>query len=398
MARPAVPFPVHRDDPLHPPAEYAALLGGPPVRVRTPDGAEHWMVSRLADVRAVLADPRLSADDTRPNFPNLLPLPAVPGALSFLRMDDPEHARLRRTLTAEFTVRRVNLMRPGIAETVDALLDAMVGQGPPADLVAAFALPLPSLVICRLLGVPYRDHDFFQERSAESLRLDTGGGAAVAAFADLAAYLDRLVADKEREPTDDLLGRVAGRVRAGELGHEEAVAMARLLLLAGHETTANMIGLGTYALLRHPAELARLRADPALVRPAVEELLRYLTIVHRGTQRVAREPVEVGGVTIAAGEGVVVALAAADRDPGAFADPGAFDPSRPPGHHVAFGFGPHQCIGQTLARVEMEIAFARMLERLPGLALACAPEELAFRDSVVYGVHALPVTWSGEGA
>lgn len=308
-------------------------------------------------------------------------------------MDDPEHARLRRTLTAEFTVRRVNLMRPGITDTVDALLDAMIEQGPPADLVPAFALPLPSLVICRLLGVPYRDHDFFQDRSAESLRLDIPRGEAAAAFGELAAYLDGLVADKERDPTDDLLGRVARRVRSGELEHGEAVAMARLLLLAGHETTANMIGLGTFTLLRRPAELARLRADPALVRPAVEELLRYLTIVHRGTQRVAREAVEVGGVTIEAGEGVVVALAAADRDPGAFADPGVFDPARPPGHHVAFGFGAHQCIGQTLARVEMEIAFARLLDRLPGLALACPPGEVRFRDSVVYGVHALPVTW-----
>ncbi|OLT31396.1 hypothetical protein BJF79_37280 [Actinomadura sp. CNU-125] len=393
MERAAVPFPLHRDDPLHPPAEYAGLLDGPPVRVLMPDGAEHWMVSRLADVRAVLADPRLSAVDTRPNFPQVLPLPAVPGALSFLRMDDPEHARLRRTLTAEFTVRRVGLLRPGIAETAETLLDAMIEQGPPADLVSAFALPLPSLVICRLLGVPYADHDFFQDRSAESIRLDVALDEAVAAFGELAAYLDGLVAEKVREPTDDLLGRVARRVRSGELGHAEAVAMARLLLLAGHETTANMIGLGTFTLLRHPDELARLRADPALVRPAVEEMLRYLTIVHRGTQRVAREDIEVGGVTIEAGEGVVVALAAADRDPGAFADPDVFDPARPPGHHVAFGFGAHQCIGQTLARVEMEIAFARMLDRLPGLALACEPAEIRFRDSVVYGLHALPVTW-----
>ncbi|GGV05091.1 cytochrome P450 [Actinomadura cremea] len=393
MERSAVPFPVHRDDPLHPPAEYAGLLDGPPVRVLLPDGTEHWMVTRHADVRAVLADPRLSADDTLPNFPNVLSLPQAPGALSFLRMDDPEHARLRRTLTAEFTVRRVDRMRPGITETVDALLDAMIEQGPPAELVSEFALPLPSLVICRLLGVPYADHDFFQDRSAESLRLDITQDEAGAAFGELAAYLDGLVADKEREPTDDMLGRVARRVRSGELGHDEAVAMARLLLLAGHETTANMIGLGTFTLLRHPDELARLRADPALIRPAMEELLRYLTIVHRGTQRIAREPVEVGGVTIAPGEGVVVALSAADRDPGAFADPDVFDPARPPGHHVAFGFGAHQCIGQTLARVEMEIAFTRMLDRLPGLAPACAPEELRFRDSVVYGVHALPVTW-----
>jgi cytochrome P450 len=396
MKRPdvsAVPLPVHRDDPLHPPVKFAELRDGPPSRVRMPDGTEHWLVARHADVRAVLADPRFSAVDTRPSYPRLFPLPPAPGALSFLRMDDPEHGRLRRMLTAEFTVRRTNMMRPGITATVDALLDQMEVTGPPVDLVEAFALPLPSLVICQLLGVPYQDHDFFQARAAEIVSLEAAEEEADAAFRSVAAYLDRLVADKESEPTDDLLGRAAERVRAGELGHEELVAMARLLLLAGHETTANMIGLGTLTLLWHPAELARLRSDPELARPAVEELLRFLTIVHRGTSRVAMEPAEVGGVMIGAGEGVVIALPAANRDPEEFPAPDTLDVGRTPGHHVAFGFGMHQCIGQTLARVEMEIAFTRLLDRFPGLALACEDEEIQLRNTLIYGVRSLPVTW-----
>ncbi|WP_344589538.1 cytochrome P450 [Actinomadura vinacea] len=358
-----------------------------------PDGTEHWLVSRHADVRAALADPRLSADDTHPAFPRLFPLPPAKGALSFLRMDDPEHGRLRRMLAAEFTVRRTNLLRPGITASVAALLDDMAAGPPPADLVQRFALPLPSLVICRLLGVPYADHGFFQSRSVATLSLALSDEETAAAFGELAGYLDRLVADKERAPSDDLLGRAAARVCDGELGHDELVSMARLLLIAGHETTANMIGLGTLALLRHPAQLALLRDDPALIPQAVEELLRYLTVVQRGTARVTAAPVRLGGVTIPADQGVIIALHAADRDPGHFPDPDSLALHRSARQHVAFGFGMHQCIGQTLARVEMEIAFARLLDRFPGLALACDPAELRFRDSVVFGVQSLPVTW-----
>jgi cytochrome P450 len=388
-------LPVARAHPFHPPQEYARLREGAPTRVRLPDGSVHWLVCRHSDVRAVLADSRFSADDTDPGFPRLFPLPPIPGMLSFLRQDDPGHGRLRRMLTGEFTVRRINAMRPGIRRTVDELLDAMAAGGAPADLVARFALPLPSLVICQLLGVPYADHDFFQARSAAALSLRIGADEAAAAMHEIADYLGRLVADKERAPTDDLLGRViAARVANGELAHDELVSMARLLLIAGHETTANMISLGTLLLLRHPSQLAALRADPGLIRPAVEELLRHLTIVQLGTARVAREPVKVGGVTVAAGEGVVVALPAANRDPGHFPDPDTLDIARTTGHHVAFGFGMHQCIGQSLARVEMEIAFSRLFDRFPDLALTTDETGLAFRhDMIIYGLHELPVTW-----
>ncbi|XVQ08543.1 cytochrome P450 [Spirillospora sp. CA-255316] len=390
--RPA-PFPLNRANAFDPAPEFAVLREGPPSRVSLPDGTEHWLVSRHADVREALAHPGLSADDTHPAFPRLFPLPPAPGALSFLRMDDPDHGRLRRALAAEFTVRRTSRLRPGITAAVDALLDAMATGDPPADLVEHFALPLPSLVICRLLGVPYTDRDFFQSRSVATLSLTLTDEETDAAFGELADYLDGLVADKEREPTDDLLGRAAARVNAGELGHGELVAIARLLLIAGHETTANMIGLGTLALLSRPDQLALLRDDPGLIPQAVEELLRYLTVVQRGTSRVTAEPVRLGGVAIPAGEGVIIALPSANRDPDRYADPDSLDLTRSARHHVAFGFGMHQCIGQTLARVEMEIAFGRLLERFPGLALACDPSELRFRDSIVYGVERLPVTW-----
>ncbi|MFI6518729.1 cytochrome P450 [Spirillospora sp. NPDC050679] len=392
---PAVPpLPTKRPRPLDPPDEYAAFRKGPPTRVGLPDGSVHWLVSRHADVRAVLADPRFSADDTHPSFPRMFPLPPVPGMLSFLRFDDPQHGRLRRMLTGEFTMRRTNALRPAIGRIVDDLLEAMARQGPPTDLVKAFALPLPSLVICELLGVPYADHDFFQEHSAAALSLEAGPERSAAAMEEIGRYLDGLVADKERAPTDDLLGRAAARVAAGELDHDELVSMARLLLIAGHETTANMIGLGTLVLLRRPDQLAALRAEPALIRSAVEELLRHLTIVQLGTARVAREPVEVGGVTVPAGEGVVVALPAANRDPEHFPEPDRFDIRRDAGQHVAFGFGMHQCIGQMLARVEMEIAFTRLFERFPGLALAADEAGLRFRDGmIIYGMHELPVRW-----
>ncbi|RAY11359.1 cytochrome P450 [Actinomadura craniellae] len=389
-----IPYPTRRT-PFHPPAEYAALRQGPPVRVTLAGGASHWLVSRYEDVREVLAGPSFSADDQHPNYARLLPLPTPPGMLSFLRMDDPEHNRQRRMLTSEFTVRRVNAMRPGIQQITDRLLDELAEHGPPADLIERFALPLPSLVICQLLGVPYEDHDFFQVNSHDAISTAVTPERAGEAMGALAEYMDRLTAEKERNPGDDLLSRVAAaQVATGRLDHDELVSMARLLLLAGHETTANMLGLGTLLLLRHPDQLAALRADPSLVRPAVEELLRHTSIVHEGLSRVATEEVVLGGVTIPAGDAVIINIPSANRDERRFADPDTFDIGRGDRHHIAFGFGAHQCIGQTLARVEMEIAFTAMLERFPGLALACDVEEIPFRyESVVYGVGALPVTW-----
>jgi hypothetical protein len=388
-------LPTDRTDPLLPPDGFAALRAGPPAKIITPDGKKHWLVCRYSDVRTVLSDERFSADDTHPNFPRINSITPAPGLLSFLRADDPEHGRLRRMLTAEFTVRRINAMRPEIESSVDELLDNMVKAGRPTDLVQSFALPLSSLVICQLLGVPYADRELFQSRASTAISFEQGEEVATAALIEVAGYLDGLVAAKVAHPTDDLIGRVArDQVATGRLGHDELVSMARLLLLAGHETTANMLALGTLLLLRSPGRLAQLRVDPALIEGAVEELLRYLSIVQLGIARRAVADVTVGGTDIKAGEGVVISLPAADHDPAHFASPDELDLHRTGGHHVAFGYGMHQCLGQTLARLEMEVAFNRMLARLPGLRAADDNDDIVYRDNaIIYGLRGLRVTW-----
>ncbi len=389
-------LPTRRQDPSQPPAEYTGLRKGPPTRVRLPDGSQPWLMSRYDDVRAVLSDARFSADDTHPSYPRLFPLPPERGALSFFRYDDPEHGRLRRMVTSEFTARRVNEMRPGIQQVVDDLLDRMTGRTPPADLIQEFVLPLPSLVFAQLVGVPYEDYDMFVTGVDALVSVNLTEEQAARAFQDLADYLDRLTTAKERHPTGDVLGRLAEtRVNTGELTHDELVRIARVLLIGGHETTVGTTGLAVLELLRHPDQLARLRADTSLVKPAIEELLRHLTVTHHGICRVAKEPVEVGGVTVDSDEGVIVSLLSANHDTDHFPGAEELDLDRVPKHHVTFGFGPHQCLGQSLARAEMEIALVNLIERLPDLALAGdGLAGLSFRDDkVIYGIDELPVTW-----
>jgi cytochrome P450 len=335
---------------------------------------------------------------TKPGFPLLRPLPPPregDRAGSFIRMDPPEHGQYRRMLTPEFMIKNVRRMEPSIQQTVDGFLDEMIAAGPPADLVEAFALPVPSMVICQMLGVPYDDHDFFQSRSRILLSRTTPLEEVQAAVDELRGYLGRLVAAKERDGGDDLLGRlVAGRIRAGELTHDEAVGMALLLLIAGHETTANMIGLSTVVLLHHPGQLAALRADPTRAPVLVEELLRYLTIVRTGLPRLAAADVDIGGHLIRAGEGVIALLSAANRDDAVFAEADRFDVDRGAQQHVAFGFGVHQCIGQPLARAELRIALLALAQRLPTLRLDVPEDEVAVRrDSFIYGLQRLPITW-----
>ncbi|MFE3882822.1 cytochrome P450 [Streptomyces lydicus] len=365
----------------------------PVTRATLWDGSTCWLVTRHQDVREVLGDPRFSADASRPGFPFLTAggreLATVKP--TFIRQDDPEHARLRRMLTAEFMVKKVEAMRPEVQRLADDLLDRMTAGRDSADLVAEFALPLPSLVICLLLGVPYDDHEFFQERSRLLLSLRSTAEEVRTAQEDLRRYLTRLAESKRREPDDGIVSRLVAR---GELDDEEVSSMGRLLLIAGHETTANMTALSTLALLRNPDQLKRLRADPSLVKGAVEELLRYLTIVHNGLPRVATEDVTIGGRTIRAGEGVLCTLNSANRDDGVFPGGDALDVGRDARRHIAFGFGVHQCLGQPLARVELQIAVETLLRRLPDLRLAIPFEDVRFRhDMGIYGVHALPVAW-----
>lgn len=375
-------------------------LTGPITPVQLPPGGWAWLVTRHADVRQVLRHPGFSADVNRPGFPLLRPMAPVSKQDqlgSFIRMDGDAHSRLRRMLTAEFMIKSIRRIEPLIQQIVDEALDDMTTAGPPADLVARFALPVPSAVICHLLGVPYADHAFFQSRSRQLLDITTRPDQALAAGRQLRAYLRSLIDTKTAaaEPGDDLLSRmVAERVTTGELDPDELAGMALLLLVAGHETTANMLGLSVLLLLQHPEHLAALRADPARAPHLVEELLRYLTVVRTGLPRLAITDVEIGGQLIRAGEGVIALLSLANRDDAVFGEPDRFDPYRAAHQHVAFGFGVHQCIGQPLARAELRIALVTLARRFPQLATAISPDDAVARDrSLVYGLAELPVTW-----
>ncbi|RAG87567.1 cytochrome P450 [Streptacidiphilus pinicola] len=391
----AINYPAARGGcPFAPPPAYQEALEQRPVTpVSLWDGSRAWLVTRHEDVRSVMGDRRFSADARHPGFPFLSDGRRELAAQnpSFIRMDDPEHARFRRMLTGDFIIKRVEALRPEIQRIVDDFLDRMTAHHPPADLVAEFALPVPSLVICRLLGVPYQDHDYFQERSRILLHNHSTTEQVRQARDELALYVMELADRKEWEPDDRIISRLVAR---GDLTREQVATMSLLLLVAGHETTANMTALSTLALLRDPVQLARLREDPTLIKGAVEEMLRFLSIVQTGTVRVAVETAEIGGTTIEPGEGVVCMLSTANRDGAVFAAPDELDLGRDARRHVAFGFGVHQCLGQPLARLELQIALETLIRRLPELRLAVPVEELRFRtDTVVYGVEELPVAW-----
>ncbi|BBC31746.1 hypothetical protein SGFS_030400 [Streptomyces graminofaciens] len=381
---------------LDPPPEYAKWQAEEPVRrVALWGDNSPWLVTRHEHARAVLSDARFSADGTRDGYPGLRPQPTPRAPGQIFMMDPPDHTRLRRMLIPDFTFRRVEQLRPAVARLCDGLIDTMTADGATGtDFVESFALPLPSLVICELLGVPYEDHDFFQRQARAFISIATKPQEALAARTALYGYLGELLAQRMKEPADDLLSRLATeRVATGEATAEEAVGISFVLLLAGHETTANMLALSLVALLRNPEQLAALRADPGLWPGAVEELLRYLTVVHAGIRRVATADVEVGGVLIRAGEGVIVSLQAANRDPAAFTDPDRLDVTRDADRHLAFGHGLHQCVGQSLARAELQICLPVLFTRLPELRLAAAPEDFALQASAVHGMRSLPVEW-----
>ncbi|MCX4695072.1 cytochrome P450 [Streptomyces sp. NBC_01408] len=392
----ALTFPQDRTCPYHPPAAYQPLREGRPLtRVTLFDGRSVWVVTGHPEARALLCDGRLSSDRQNAAFPaptqRFKDLSNRRTAL--LGVDDPAHHVQRRMLIPSFTLKRTAALRPRIQRTVDRLIDAMVARGPAAELVGDFALPVPSMVICALLGVPYEDHEFFEGRTRRLLR---GPEAADVEEArrQLDAYFRDLIERKRRDPGDGLLDElVSRRLEAGEVDVEELVALATILLVAGHETTANMISLGTFTLLRHPEQLAELRADPSLMSEAVEELMRFLSIAD-GMLRVATEDIEVGGVTIREDDGVIFSTSVINRDGAVFAEPDVLDWHRPARHHLAFGFGIHQCLGQNLARAELEIALGTLFDRLPGLRLAAEPDRIPFKPGdTIQGLIELPVAW-----
>jgi cytochrome P450 len=372
---------------------------GPLRRVRIWDGSEPWLVTGYAEQHSLLTDVRLSIDEKRDGYPHMTRGRAevaqhTPPLIT--NTDAPEHTRLRRMVNLPFSVKRVEALRPAIQRIVDQLIDDMLAGPEPADLVTALGLPLPTLVISELLGVPYRDHDFFQRNSTLTVSHSASEEEAAAASAALAAYIGDLIDLKREEPADDVLSEFAGRVSAGEMTRLEAVLMGAAILIAGHETTANMISLGTLALLQHPESLDRVREtdDPKVIASAVEELLRYLTIVHTGVRRIAAEDIEIAGHTIRAGDGVILDVSAANWDPDAFPDPETLDLTRAARHHHAFGYGAHQCLGQTLARVELQVVISTLYRRIPTLQLAVPADEIEFAfEGVAYGLRSLPVTW-----
>ncbi|MEO3867505.1 cytochrome P450 [Nonomuraea sp. B12E4] len=376
--------------PFDPSPEITALRAELPVaRLAAPEGAPGvWLVTGYELVRKILADPRFSSryeTQCHPLMGAHLP-PAPIGDLT--GMDAPEHTRIRRMLAGKFTVRRMNQLTERATEITQAHLDAMEKQGPPADLVRVFAHPIPAQMICELLGVPYEERDAFVG-FAQSASNGDDLGTQLAAFAQLSEYLQALARAKRADPTDDLLSDLT----TSDLTEEELGGVAAFLLGAGLDTTANMLALGTFALLRNPAQSSALRDDPSLVDGAVEELLRYLSIATTGMRGVLAD-VELGGVPIKAGDTVILAVNAANRDPAKFPDPDVLDLRRSTAGHLAFGHGIHQCLGQQLARVEMRVAFPALLARFPSLRLAVPAEEVPLRDPIqIYGVHSLPVTW-----
>ena len=375
--------------PFDPPAELLdARRHGPISRYTHVGGAPGWLITGYDLVRSVLADSRFSSRRELLNVGDFEIPPAPPG--EFLLMDEPQHGRYRKPLVGKFTVRRMRLLADRVEQITADCLDAMEKTGPPADLVTAFAKPIPAIVICKLLGVPYRDRGSFQEQIDAFLGGETTEEELIAAYTATQEYLAELVAAKRAHPTDDVLSDLTD----SDLTDEELKGVSLILLAAGLDTTANMLALGTFALLRNPEQLAALRADSALADQAVEELLRYLSVA-KTFMRTALEDVELGGQTITAGTTVVLSYNTANRDPERFADPHTLDLRRQYTGHLAFGHGIHQCLGQQLARVEMRIALTALFDRFPTLRLAVPAEDVRLRPETadIYGVKSLPVAW-----
>jgi cytochrome P450 len=386
---------------------YAELRSEAPVyRAELPDGRGVWLVTRYDDVVAVLKDERFAKDWRSAMTPEQLaqipPIPEVMKPLSenMLDKDPPDHERLRRLVSKAFTPRLIERMRPRVQEIADTLLDAVKTKDKGGmDLIDDYAFPLPITVIAELLGVPVEDRNRFREWSDAAVSGDTTQEYVekillphMQAFID---YLRALFEEKRKNPKDDLISALVLAEEAGDrLSEDELLAMVFLLLVAGHETTVNLIGNGTLALLQNPDQLQKLRDDPSLIKPAIEELLRYDGPVETSTERFAREDVAIGDTVIPKGEMVMIVIAAADHDPERFPEPDALDIARADNRHLAFGKGIHHCLGAPLARMEGQIALGTLLRRMPDLRLKGSPESLTWRPGMVLrGLKGLPVAF-----
>jgi len=387
--------------PFAPPPEVMELAEQRPLsRVRIWDGSTPWLITGYDAVRTLFSDSRVSVDDRRPGFPHwnegmLSTVHKRPR--SVFTADAEEHTRFRRMLSKPFTFKRVEGLRPAIQQITDDSIDAMLAGPKPGEIVAGLALPVPSLVISQMLGVPYEDAEMFQHHANVGLARYAAAEDTMKGAMSLHKYLAQLVEAKMEEPAEDAVSDLAERVKAGELSVKEAAQLGTGLLIAGHETTANMIGLGVLALLQYPDQAAVLREtdDPKVVANAVEELLRYLSIIQNGQRRVAAEDIDIADDVIRAGDGIIIDLAPANWDAREFAEPDRLYLHRSgAGQHVAFGYGRHQCVGQQLARAELQIVFHTLVRRIPTLELAVPIDEIPFKhDRLAYGVYELPVTW-----
>jgi cytochrome P450 len=386
--------------PFDPPPKSLALNATKQLsRVRIWDDSTPWLIHGYDAIRALFTDSRTSVDDRLPGYPHwnegmLASVHTRPR--SVFTSDGEEHTRFRRMLSKPFTFKRVEGLRPAVQQIVNDHIDALLAGTRPGDIVSALALPVPSLVISQLLGVPYEDADFFQQQAQRGTGRYATAEDTMQGAASLAKYLAKLVRVKMQSPSEDLVSDLAERVNAEELSVREATQLALGVLIAGHETTANMISLSIAALLEHPDQLALMRdaEDPKAIAAAVEELMRYLSIIQTGQRRIAIEDIEVGGETIRAGEGIILDIPPANWDPRQFPDPDRLDLRRDDGAHVGFGYGRHQCVGQQLARMELQIVLPTLLRRVPTLRLAVPIEQVPFKhDTLAYGAYELPVTW-----
>lgn len=391
------PYPFEIGDPFQLPTEFAWLRENEPVtQVRLATGDSVWLVTRYDDVRAVLADRRFSRNVGRPDAARLIPgVPQLSGAFS----EPPAHTRWRKLVSKAFTPRQVEKLRLEVAATVDGLLDDVVAEGAPADLVERFAIPLPIMTICMLFGVEAGKHEPFRDCADTALSIEgSTSEERGAAFQDMQRLAKDLVGERRRDPGDDLLSKLIDvhDEDEGRLTEDELVATIMTVLIGGYESTANQIARGLLAFFRHPDQLARLRADRELLRPAIEEVLRYAaTDSGYGAPRYATADVEVGGVTIPHGATLLVIRQSANRDGTVFADPDRFDIGRQEAQqHFAFGGGPHFCLGAALVRMELEVAFAALLDRFPELRLAVPEQELGWHFRVTTaGPDTVPVAW-----
>jgi cytochrome P450 len=368
-------------------------------RVRIWDGSTPWLITGYEAIRSLFADARASVDDRLQGYPHwnegmLSTVHKRPR--SVFTSDAEEHTRYRRMLSRPFTFKRVEALRPAVQRITDEHIDAILAGPQPADLVEGLALAIPSLVISEMLGVPYEDADFFQEQANRGMNRYATAEDAAQGAGTLARYIKKLIHIKMDDPGENLVSDLAERVKAGEITDREAAQLATGVLIAGHETTAGQISVSVAALLENPDQSALLRdaEDPKVIATAVEELMRYCSIIQTGQRRIAVEDIEVDGEVIRAGEGIILDVAPANWDARQFPEPDRLDLQRQDGPQVGFGYGRHQCVGQQLARMELQIVLPSLLRRIPTLRLAVPLDELPFKhDALAYGLHELPMVW-----